>query len=221
MSDVGTSVGPVSPRGLRPMSGLVGTPVLRAPAPRIRAGRAGVLVILLCAVAAGACAASPEKTAVATLREAVDAARAGDDARAADLARRARTERPGFVDPLFVLARLDEKRGDYDSARRAYREILADDPTSTAAAVALANTFLSQRRFDEAEDWLRRALEEDPGAEAAAFNLGSLSEQRGDLDAAARWFELSAALDRRDPRSPTRVARIRLNQGRTDRKSVV
>ncbi|MCE9638279.1 MAG: tetratricopeptide repeat protein [Planctomycetes bacterium] len=178
----------------------------------------GPSVLLAAGIAAltGGCATTKEETAVATMREAVAATRSGDLERGAALARQAQVERPGFVDALFLLAAISEKQGNRDVARDAYRSVLKSDPTATAAAVALAQTLVADSRFDEAESWLLKAIEEDPGAEAAAFNLGSLAERRGAPNEAASWFILSSVLDRRDPRSPTHVARIRLAQGRID-----
>ena len=175
---------------------------------------AGLVVAGL--VTGAACAAPPERRAVETMQEAVAAASAKDYDRAAELAERASEERPGFVDPLFLLAAIRERTGRMDDARDTYSRILAFDPTATAAAVALAQTYVAEGRRDEAADWLRRAIEEDPGAEAAAFNLGSLAEGRGAGDEAAAWFQLAGTLDRRDPRAPTHIARIRFEQGRPD-----
>lgn len=160
--------------------------------------------------------ASHQQDAVATLGAATESARAGDLDRAADLAQRAIDEHAGFVDAHFLLAAIEERRGRFDAARDLYLRVLRLDPTSSHAAVALAQTYLAERRTDDARSWLLKAIEEDPGCEPAAFNLGSLAEADGSLDDAAAWFELSAALDLRDPRAPVRVARVRLAQGRTE-----
>lgn len=174
-------------------------------------------IVLVLGLASAACAStSAETTAIATMQEAVTAYRAGHLAKAEELGLRARAERPGFVDPLFLVASIRERGERWGEAREAYREVLAVDPTSTAAAVALAQTFVAERNLPEAQEWLLRTIEEDPGAEAAAFNLGSLHEDLGDAESACGWFGLSAALDTRDPRAPTRIAQIRLAQGRRD-----
>jgi tetratricopeptide (TPR) repeat protein len=143
-------------------------------------------------------------------------ARRGELDAAAELARRATRERPGFVDPWFALAAIEQERGDLPAARAAYMEILAIDPTQTAAGTALAHTFLLEKKAGEAREWLLRSIESDPGAEAAFFNLGSLAESSGAWDEAVGWYRISAALDGRDPRAPHAAARVRLRAGRTE-----
>lgn len=153
--------------------------------------------------------------ATSTLGDALVAAKNGDLDGAERLAQEAREQAPGFIDPLFALAAIAERRADTEAARARYLQILTEDPTQTRAGVALATTYLQEGRFDEAAEWLRRAIEADPGAEPAYFNLGSLAESRGDLDDAVAWLRLSAVLDVNDPRATTRIAAIRLRQGRT------
>lgn len=188
----------------------------RTPQPR-RACRTLALAVFAVLVPAGGCASGPEDDAkaIATLREALVAARSGDLARADELAARAESERPGFIDPLFARASIAEKRGDPGAARLFYERILQLDPSRTPAGTALAQTYIAEGRFDEGAEWLRRSIEADPGAEAAMFNLGVLSEQRGALEPAAGWFRLSAILEIGDPRPVVAIGRIRLRQGRT------
>ncbi|MCG3134484.1 MAG: Lipopolysaccharide assembly protein B [Planctomycetes bacterium] len=172
---------------------------------------------ILCAAALTACASTggeDEARAIGSMQAAIAAAEAGRFDEAEEAAARAAEERPGFVDPWFLRGALAEKRGDGESARAAYRRVLEIDPTRTAAGVALAQTYIAEGRSAEARDWLLRALDADPGAEPACFNLGSLADESGELDAAAGWMALSAALDARDPRAPLRLASIRLRQGR-------
>jgi tetratricopeptide (TPR) repeat protein len=185
-----------------------------AASPRPRRCRGVVAAAARAALLLAGCSSTPEATAATTLKDAWDAARAGDLDRGAELARRASEERPGFVDPLYLLAAIEEKRSNFEAARDAYRQILSTDPTATRAAVALAGTLAAESRFDEAEQLLRAAIEEDPGAEPAAFNLGEMADRRSAPDEACAWFALSSALDTRDPRALARIAEIRLRQGR-------
>jgi tetratricopeptide (TPR) repeat protein len=157
-----------------------------------------------------------ENDAVLEMRQALDAAKKNDLDAAHGHAERAAALRPGFVDPLMMMAAIAEQRGDFDGARTRYLEVLKSDPTDVAAGNALGFTYLAQGRFDTAVEWFTRSIEADPGFEAAAYNLGSVAEQQRDLDTAVAWFEVSSALDQRDPRSLTRVARIRLLQGRPE-----
>jgi tetratricopeptide (TPR) repeat protein len=185
-------------------------PTLRRPCAAALAGAASLALL-------GACASTEDadRTAIATLREALIAAQAGDLDRADELAARAESDRPGFIDPLFARAAIAEQRRDLESARTFYTRILQIDPSRTPAGTALAQTYIAEGRFDEGTEWLRRSIEADPGAEAAMFNMGVLAEQRGELEPATAWFRLSAILEIGDPRPVTAIARIRVRQGRT------
>jgi tetratricopeptide (TPR) repeat protein len=168
----------------------------------------------LLALALGACASTKEEQAVEAMREALAAARVRDLDTAQRKAEEAAELRPGFIDPLMMLAGLAQLRGEWETARGWYRRVLQHDPTDTAAGVALGHTYVSEARFEDARAWFAKAIEADPGFEAAAYNLGSVHQQLGDLDLAAAWFDVASALDRRDPRALVRLGSIRLQQGR-------
>ncbi len=168
------------------------------------------------ALASSACASSDESKAVSAMKDAMAAAQANDLDGAKAAATKAVELRPGFIDPLMMLAAIAEDRADWEEARRRYLEVLKYDPTDTAAGIALGVTFVRESRFDDAREWFRRAIASDPGAEAAAYNLGSVAEQQNDLETAAAWFDVASALDRRDPRALTRIGEIRLAQNRAD-----
>jgi tetratricopeptide (TPR) repeat protein len=170
---------------------------------------------LIAALAAG-CASTVEDQAVASMRDALAAAGRHDLDAAQAAAERASELRPGFVDPLMMLAAIAEQRGDFEEARRRYVAVLKADPTDTAAGVALGVTFIREQRYDEARSWFLKAIDADPGYEAAAFNMASLAEQQGELDTAVEWFDVAAALDRRDPRALARIANIRIAQDRAE-----
>jgi len=157
-----------------------------------------------------------EKVAIEEMRQAFEAAKKNDLDLAQRHAERAVELRPGFIDPLMMMAAIAEQRGDFDGARSRYLEVLKSDPTDVAAGNAMGFTYLAQGKFDTAVEWFTKSIEADPGFEAAAYNLGSVAEQQSDLDTAVAWFEVSSALDLRDPRSLTRIARIRLVQRRPE-----
>ena len=157
-----------------------------------------------------------EQVAVEEMRQALEAAKKNDLDAAHQHAQRAAELRPGFIDPLMMLAAIAEQRGEYDVARTRYLEVLKRDPTDIAAGNALGFTYLVQGKFDTAAEWFTKSIEADPGFEAAAYNLGSVAEQQRDFETAVAWFEISSALDQRDPRSLTRIARIRLTQRKPD-----
>lgn len=176
--------------------------------------RLPLVIALLAVVGAAGCRSTAEEQAVAAMRESLAAAqeRNLDGAKAA--AERALALRPGFVDPLMMLARISEERGEPEEARKRYTEVLVLDPTSSGAGVALALTYVREERFDEARSWLDKSILSDPGCEPAAYNQGSLAEQQGDPERAVAWFEVAAALDAHDPRALCRIASVRLAQGR-------
>ncbi len=168
----------------------------------------------MAAVSASAACVSAERRAIDTFREAVLAAHERDLDRAAELAGRARDERPGFVDPVMLLGRIEAQRGNHEAARTWFLEALGIDPTHTTAGFNVGMSYLQEQRLDEAAQWFRRAIEADPGFAPAAFNLGSLSEQQRDAAAAMEWFRVASALDGRDPRAPAHLARLHLASGR-------
>lgn len=157
-----------------------------------------------------------EKLAVEEMKQAFDAANKNDLDAANTHAARAAELRPGFIDPLMMMAAIAEQRGDFETARARYDDVLRSDPTDVAAGNAMGFTYLAEGKFDTAVEWFTKSIQADPGFEAAAYNLGSVAEQRRDLDTAVAWFEVSSTLDRRDPRSLTRIARIRLLQRRPE-----
>ncbi len=177
---------------------------------------AAIALLLVAVLAAGCASGSDEKKAVALVREARVAARADDLDRAEELLEAAHAARPGFVDPLMLLANLEERRGDLPAARDAYERVLQVDPTLTAAGVALALTHLRDGDLDAGEAWLRRAIESDPGFEPAAFNLGALAERRGQFVDAAAWYEVCAVLAPRSTTALVRLGGIQIRTGEFD-----
>ena len=157
-----------------------------------------------------------EKVAIEEMQQAFAAVEKNDLDTAQQHAQRAVDLRPGFIDPLMMMAAIAEQRGEFDLARSRYLEVLKSDPTDIAAGNALGFTYLAQGKFDPAVEWFTKSIQADPGFEPAAYNLGSVAEQQHDFDTAVAWFEVSATLDLRDPRSLTRVARIRLSQGKPE-----
>ena len=180
-------------------------------------GRLALAVGLASALLACASAEEEEKRrAVRSLQAAIRSAHDGDLDGAERLAREAREIAPGFVDPLFALASIEEARGNLEAARGHYRQVLVEDPSQVRAGIALATTFAAEGRFDEAADWFGRAIEADPGAATAYFNLASVAETREDPERAAALLRLAAVLDQDDPVAPLRIAGIRLAQGRLE-----
>lgn len=172
-----------------------------------------IIALGFAALLAG-CASTNETAAVTAMGEALSAVREHDLVRAKASAEHALELRPGFVDPMMLLASIAEHSGDWEAARSQYLNVLRSDPTDTAAGVALGVTYVREQRFADAREWFTKAMTADPGCEAAAYNLGSLNEQTEDLEAAAAWFDVAATLDQRDPRALVEIAKIRMEQAR-------
>ncbi len=182
----------------------------------MRALLSAVLIAAISPACASTQEADAEAQAVASMRDALAAAGRQDFDTAQAAAERAAELRPGFVDPLMMLATLADQRGDLEEARRRCIEVLQVDPTTTAAGVLLGFTYVREQRYDEARSWFLKAIESEPGYEAAAYNLASLAEETGELEDAVAWFDVASALDRRDPRALARIANIRIAQGRPE-----
>jgi len=183
------------------------------PAPTAALLLVGAFAALTCARCASS---SDEQRAVATLQEGIAAGRAGDLDRAAELFEQAHTERPGFVDPLMFLANVHERRGDVGAARATYRRVLEIDPTLTAAAGALALTYVREGRRNEGRTWFEHCIEADPGFAPALFDLGLLAEQAHAVAEAADWYRLAATMDVRTPAPLVRLGALELAAGRRD-----
>jgi tetratricopeptide (TPR) repeat protein len=172
--------------------------------------------LVAAALLAGCASTTPEDEAIAAFRDAIEAHRAKDFVRAKAAAERAEELRPGFVDPLMFLASIAVEEGDLDAARGRWTQVLAVDPTATAAGVAIGWSHMAQGRRSEAREWFEKAVASDPGFEGAVFNLGLLSRDEGNPDEAVLWFEIATVLDRSDPRGWVQIGEIRLAQGRAE-----
>lgn len=62
----------------------------------------------------------------------------------------------------LLAAELADQAGQADAAEKAYRRVLAKDPTNAEATAALGHLLLQQKQYPEAETLLRAALEKKP-----------------------------------------------------------
>jgi len=102
--------------------------------------------------------------------------------------------------PAEALARKAEAdrladAGDFDAARRAYREAVALSPGYAQAWNNLALSYLQTGALVDAEDALRHAVEAMPGLVPAWVNLASVQEARGDAVAAESSLVAALAAD--------------------------
>src|SRR5487761_507241 len=89
--------------------------------------------------------------------------------RAADYLRRATQIDPRSERPWLELAALDEKRGDFSAAKRAYEMAQSDFPISPDVAWRYGNFLLRRGDFSVGFAALRRAIDKDPSLEASAL----------------------------------------------------
>ncbi|MDB5481372.1 MAG: sulfotransferase family protein [Caulobacteraceae bacterium] len=136
----------------------------------------------------------------------MDALRAQDIERAADLAEAAL--RGGAQHALLFNLRAwrAERSGRYDAAlvdlQRARRLAPGDIPTLNALGLCLANL----QRPTEALETFDAAIALDPAFAPAHFNRGWVSEEVGELDQARSSFEAAARLNPADPLPHARLA---------------
>ena len=93
--------------------------------------------------------------------------------------------------------RASEKEGDpaqWEDAIAAYRQVVAIDPTYSAAWNNLGLLLHRMGNYDDAQTAYRTALDQDEQCCQAAYNLGSLHEDRGDVELAIRHYRLALEL---------------------------
>jgi tetratricopeptide (TPR) repeat protein len=143
----------------------------------------------------------------------LDALRAQDIERAADLAEAALRTGAEHALMLNLRAWRAERAGRYDAAltdlQRARRLAPRDIPTLNALGLCLANL----QRLDEAVEAFEAAIAHDPAFAPAHFNRGWVSEELGEVDRARSSFEAAARLNPRDPTPPARLAGLAARAG--------
>jgi len=98
--------------------------------------------------------------------------------------------------PLHAEAYEAIDRGDYESAIRAYRTAIAQDPRDTVAAAGLAQVSLLARLSGHTADELRAAAAEAPGDAAAQLGVADLDISGGHIeDAFDRLLTVFPTLD--------------------------
>ena len=88
-----------------------------------------------------------------------------------------------------ALGQIETERGNLEQARRYYIVAVQLHPETTAAYNNLGHVLLKLNRIDEADAVFREALTQDETLASAAFGRGEVSERRGQLAIAQRFFE--------------------------------
>jgi uncharacterized protein (AIM24 family) len=128
----------------------------------------------------------------------------------------ARGLRPRDEDVLNLVSLLEFKRGHYEEAAQAARELLENNPGSEVLHANLGLILFKAGRLAEAEQELRAAIELAPGHLRSHLYLGLLYQMRGKLGLAlehlriagarSRVAELEEALRRSTREAPPRAA---------------
>ena len=79
--------------------------------------------------------------------------------------------------------------------------------------MATIGPLLQQRRFDEARPLLETLLQLQPEHPEDLYNLGEVAFQAGNVEAAAGWYEKSAAADPSWESPVFKLALVALNRG--------
>ena len=157
---------------------------------------------------------SDPKDKIGVLRQYKRATHLAGEGRAAEATEAYRAilrEDPEMADVWLQLATIYEKRGMFDGAFGAYREIISRDPKNAAALTGAAGALVQLGRLDEARAHAELAV---PVAAAPANELlARLAVQRGDVEAARRHARLAADADPGLPMPAFVEGLIRYNRG--------
>ncbi|TMG99863.1 MAG: tetratricopeptide repeat protein [Betaproteobacteria bacterium] len=117
---------------------------------------------------------------------------AGDDAAIASAALaevdRALELRPDWERAALLKAELITKRSP-DAAIKYLQEFVASQPTSKAAAGALAQFYVEQKRYGDARDVLQKLWDDDKSSRDLEFGVATISLQMKDYAEAERLFK--------------------------------
>ena len=94
----------------------------------------------------------------------------------------------------YLLAVVEQSKGELDDALSTFLRVLELQPEDLATVVRLGDVLLELGRIDEAEARYRRVLEIDPEAAAGHAGLGKVAAHRGDHAQAVERFEKTLEL---------------------------
>ncbi|MFZ1941862.1 MAG: tetratricopeptide repeat protein [Terracidiphilus sp.] len=100
---------------------------------------------------------------------------------------------PETPDDTLLAAGLAEKTGQLDSAEKAYRRVLAEDPKSLPADVGLAHILIAHKQYPEAETLLRGALAQAPDDPTLTAQLATVLAAEDKAEALPLLQKLHAA----------------------------
>ncbi len=109
----------------------------------------------------------------------------------------AKSPGPDEAERLFLEAsQIDEGgQGSWDAAARAYRQVLALDPSFVPALINLGNLYYEADMLAEAQALYERAAAVDEYVFEAPFNLGNIHHDQGRFEEARACYETAVRLD--------------------------
>ncbi|MBN2566355.1 MAG: tetratricopeptide repeat protein [Candidatus Eisenbacteria bacterium] len=87
------------------------------------------------------------------------------------------------------------RRGDYEGAIDAFRQVTETDPENTQAFVSVGSAYMRMNRLSEAGRAFRRAISLEPDNAAAHVGLAQVQKLAGDPDAALEELEVALEAD--------------------------
>lgn len=106
-------------------------------------------------------------------------------------------------------------RGDYEEALAAFEARLAEEPDNESVKADIARTRLAMGDLDAASELEATASGLDASKEDL-YNLGELEFAKGDVDAAAGWYEKATMVDPNWAKPYFKLALVALNKGDMD-----
>jgi Flp pilus assembly protein TadD len=114
------------------------------------------------------------------------------------------------------LAKLSEREGKFDEARKHYEAALACHPDKRVVHNDLGALFMRDRRYDESARHFLKSLEIDPAHAETRNNLGSLYLMQGRPDDAVKYLTEARAMNPAFAGTHFNLALARVMQGRFD-----
>ncbi|MBI5806557.1 tetratricopeptide repeat protein [candidate division TA06 bacterium] len=105
-------------------------------------------------------------------------------------------QRPDNLTPLFCLALMEKRSGDFGQARQYLETMLANGGQNSKVLNNLGNMLFYQGKIDSAADFYRRAIQVNPAATLPHYNLAQAYFKQVDFKAADQEREYAMLLDR-------------------------
>jgi len=151
-----------------------------------------------------------------SLSAAMDAFKAGEFAKAAELAQAVPAEDPARLKAAYLAGEADLVLAKWDDATTAFQEVLDKKATSLPALVGLGRAQSGKGADDAAVATLEKAVKLDPKDVAARRSLGEARFAKGDLDKARSDAEAAVKLDPKDPLSSRSLVAIHIKAEKID-----